>query len=213
MSASAGLSDGAVLGAFETLVPLVAAAETAWSRESALPGFSVGGLTRHLVSQPECAVEFLTIPPPAGVELVSLADYFDRVDWLAAPVGAPENTSIRDEFDAMAAAGHADSVAVLTGALERFPRAVAAAGPTTYVPWQDCLLDTGDFLVCRLTETLVHADDLAVSLGLSTPPFPAAVLHPVLSLLSVLAVRRHGQDAVLRGLSRRERAAGPTPAF
>ena len=47
--------------------------------------------------------------------------------------------------------------------------ALGAAGPTTSVPWQDCLLATDDFLVVRMLETVVHADDLAVSVGLSTP--------------------------------------------
>lgn len=136
-----------------------------WDRESVLPDFTVGGLTRHLVSQPECAVEFLRISPPPDAAVVSLAELYRRTDWFAAPVNAPENTSIRDDFNGMAAGGLGDSLAVLARARDELPPALASAGPTTYVPWQDCCLATEDFLVVRLMEIVVHADDLAVSVG------------------------------------------------
>ncbi|MEV0715494.1 hypothetical protein [Asanoa sp. NPDC050611] len=57
-----------------------------------------------------------------------------------------------------------------------------------------------------MMEITVHSDDLAVSVGVPTPVFPARVLTPVLGLLTELSVARYGQTAVLRGLSRRERA-------
>jgi hypothetical protein len=49
--------------------------------------------------------------------------------------------------------------------------------------------------------------------GISTPPLPAAVLDPVLALLTQVAVRRHGQTAVLRALSRSERAPATISAL
>jgi hypothetical protein len=62
-------------------------------------------------------------------------------------------------------------------------------------------------------ETVVHADDLAVSVGLTTPEFPEPVVHAVLGLLSAVAVDRHGQSAVVRALSRPQRAPGSVSAF
>jgi len=62
-------------------------------------------------------------------------------------------------------------------------------------------------------EIAVHSDDLAVSVGVPTPPLPAAVIDPVLALLTQVAVRRHGQTAVLRTLSRSERAPATIAAF
>ena len=186
----------------------------AWDDESALPGFTVGGVARHLVSQPECAVEFLRIqPPPPHAPVVSLAELYERTDWFAAAVDAEENTSIRDDFNAMAAGRQEHSVAILEQALAELPGAVAAAGDTTYVPWQDCSLATDDFLVVRLMEVVVHADDLAASVGLPTPAFDDDVLHPALALLAMLGSQRHGQDAALRALAREERAARPAAAF
>jgi hypothetical protein len=198
------------------VVPLVSAPEVgeAWDRESALPGMTVGGVTRHLVSQPGSAVEFLRIKPaPQHAPVVTLADLYERTDWFAASVDAEENTSIRDGFNAMAAGGASDSVAILEQALAELPEALVTAGETTYVPWQDATLATDDFIVVRLMEVVVHADDLAVSVGLPTPEFDDDVLHPALGLLAMLAARRHGQDAAVRTLSRAERATRPAAAF
>ena len=202
--------------ACRAVLPLVSAPDVAdaWDRESALPGFTVGGVARHLVSQAADAVEFLRIqPPPSHAPVVSLSELYERTDWFAAAVDAEENTSIRDDFNEMASGGHPESVGILEQALADLPEAVAAAGDTTYVPWQDCSLATDDFLVVRLMEVVVHADDLAVSVGLTTPAFDDDVLHPALALLAMLGARRHGQDAAVRALSREERAARPASAF
>jgi hypothetical protein len=206
----------ALVRASDLLVELVDRPDvaTAWDRESALPGMTVGGLVRHLVSQPESAVEFLRIQPvPPEAETVSLLECYARTDWLDAPVDADENTSIRDDFNEMAVPGHADSVAVLDTARAELAEAIAAAGPTTYVPWQDCCLATDDFLVIRLMEVVVHADDLAASVGAPTPPFDDDVVHPALALLAMLSARRHGQTSVVRALSRAERAGATVSAF
>ena len=205
----------ALTAAVDQLKDLVGSPEVAdaWAQDSALPGMSVGGVTRHLVSQPECAVAFLTAPAPTDAQVLTLIGHYERVDWLHAPVDGPENTSIRDDFNQMSSAGHAESVALLTRSREQLSAAIDSAGPTTYVPWQDCALPTDDFLVVRLMEIVVHADDLACSVGVPTPVFTPEVLDPVLALLAALAARRRGQDAVLRALSRHERSAGPVSAF
>ena len=181
---------------------LVAAA---WDQESALPSMTVGGLTRHLVSQPECAVDFLTASVPADAPLLGLVGHYELVDWLAAPADGPENTSIRDDFNLFGSAGHGDSVAVLVRALEKLHSAIDDAGPTTYVPWQNCALPTDDFLVVAAMDMVVHADDLACSVGMPVPEFRPEVMEPVLALLAALFARRHGAPAVLRSLSRAER--------
>jgi hypothetical protein len=185
----------------------------AWEGESVLPGMTVGGLTRHLVSQFESAVEFLGVQPPAHASLVSLAELYRRTDWFSAPVDAPENTSIRDDFNAMAADGQADSILALQRAGAALPGAITAAGPATYVPWQDCSLSTEDFLTVRLMEVVVHTDDLATSTAQPMPSFDAEIVHPALALLAMLSAQRHGTVAAVRTLARAERAEVPAAAF
>ena len=210
------LDRDAVVRAVDAIVDLVTAPEIAdaWERESVLPGMTIGGLTRHLVSQPECAVQFLRIqPPPPHAPVVSLVQLYRRTDWFAAPVDGAENTSIRDDFNAMAAGGPAHAIAILRRAYADLPAAIAAAGSTTYVPWQDCTLSTDDFLVVRLMEMVVHADDLAGSVERPTPTFDNDVTHPVLALLAVLAAEQHGTAVALRTLARSERAGANASAF
>ncbi len=185
----------------------------AWERESALPGMTVGGLVRHLVSQPECAVAFLGIAVPTETTPVSLLEYADRLDWLDASPDAPENTSIRDDFNEMGSAGAADSIAVLDANRAALGPAIAAAGPTTFVPWQDCALVTEDFLVMRMLEIVVHADDLAASVDAPAPAFDPGVTGPVVQLLAALALRRREPIDVIRALARADREHGPTSAF
>ena len=75
-----------------------------------------------------------------------------------------------------------------------------------FIPWQWWSLRRADFLLTRLLEIVVHSDDLAVSVRVATPEFPDEAFEPVRDLLVRLAVRRHGQSAVVGTLSRRERA-------
>jgi hypothetical protein len=77
-------------------------------------------------------------------------------------------------------------------------------------PWS-LMLD--DILTTRMMELAVHSDDLAVSVGIATPALPQSAVDTVIDLLSRLAVRRHGPTAVLRALSRAERAPATIAAF
>ena len=65
------------------------------------------------------------------------------------------------------------------------------------------LLD--DYLVTRLLEMVVHADDLAVSVDLPTPDYPDRVWDLVVGCLTQAAIRRHGPLAVVRAMARTER--------
>jgi len=135
------LDHAGVVHAVDAVVDLVSGpgVAAAWRHESSLPGMTVGGLVRHLVSQPECAVEFLRAAPPNDAETVSLLDYYARVDWLWAPAEAAENTSIRDHFNELAGPGQKASLDILRQARAGLPQALAMAGRTTYVPWQTAL--------------------------------------------------------------------------
>ena len=209
------LDRSAPLTAVDRAVDLVGSAEVAaaWGLESVLPGFTVGGLARHLVSQAECAAEFLTTPGPPDAPVLTLVGHYDRVDWWQASVDAAENTSIRDDFNQMGLAGHAESVEALARSRKNLGTAIDQAGLLTYVPWQDCQLPTNDFLVVRLMEIVVHADDLACTVDQPPPAFGPEVIEPALALLAALAARRRGQTQVLRALSRNERSEGCVSAF
>ena len=68
------------------------------------------------------------------------------------------------------------------------------------------------YLATRVVELLVHADDLATSIGIDTPSAPVAldIAIPMMCEASRLV---HGDWAVLRTLTRRERAPETISVF
>ncbi|HET9423071.1 MAG TPA: maleylpyruvate isomerase N-terminal domain-containing protein [Nocardioides sp.] len=203
----------ALLEAAEIALALAGSDEVraAWEAESSCAGMTVGGLTQHLVAQPVNTVRALGSGPGAGP--IPLLDHYARAEWVGADLEAEANVDIASHSNEAAAVG---PDAVLEGgreALTRLPDLLADAPEAVDIPWQSWSLRTDDFVTTRLMEIVVHSDDLAASVGLPTPEFPEPALTPVLGLLSGVAVRRHGQAAVVRALSRPQRAPGHVSAF
>ncbi|MFF4879908.1 maleylpyruvate isomerase N-terminal domain-containing protein [Micromonospora sp. NPDC000668] len=176
-----------------------------WSSPSALPHLSVGALACHLGRQAVRAAELL--PTSTDLPLLESADdHYERAAWVTA--GPPDEDSVAaslDEAEATRGPGdlHARSVLALEEVGDLLAR--GAARDVVPIPWQGWALRRSDFLLTRQLEIVVHTDDLAVSVGVPTPAFPADVFDPVRDLLVRLAVRRHGQSAVISALSRSER--------
>jgi len=176
---------------------------------------SVGGLARHLGGQPVTVVSLLpAADSQAGKgETIELLEHYARAAWLNEDLDGEANRSIRDNADRQAAAGPSAAVSRVAEARGKLESVLADPPPTTYVPWQGWALMTDDFLVTRLMEMVVHADDLATSVDVRPPDFGAAVLDPVFRLLTALAVRRHGQNALVRTLTRPQRSPATVSAF
>jgi hypothetical protein len=191
--------------------PAVAAA---WESPSALPQMPVSGLAGHLANQIFSVPVALAAPVPDD-ERITLLDHYARAAWLGTGVDSEANVAIRNTAEGIAADGPAALAQQVTAVVD-FLRADLPAEPARRIvrlPWVSWSLRLDDFLVTRMMEIAVHSDDLAVSVGVDTPPLPDPVLVPVLNLLSALAVRRHGQAAVLRAFSRAERAPADITAF
>jgi hypothetical protein len=207
----AGRIREAFLEAAGTVAELVAepAVAAAWEKPSALRDFSVGGLAGHTAWQELALPELLAEPEPRE-PVVSLREYYlERVTWLDAGVDGAVNVRIRKGGEATAVDGHGALLVRVREAVgwldDELPR-VPAGRAIRMTSWGDWSLDLDDFLLTRLMELVVHADDLACSVGLPTPEFPERVTAPVVELLARLAVRRHGAVDVIRGLARVERA-------
>ncbi|GIJ61285.1 maleylpyruvate isomerase N-terminal domain-containing protein [Virgisporangium aurantiacum] len=191
--------------------PAVAAS---WDEPSALRHYRVSGLAGHLAGQVTFAGKALDAP---GSELrpIPILDYYDRVAWMTPDHDSGAHIRIR-HGSALLAEGGAAALAARTDAeASRLPDLLAAvpAPRRVRLPSWEWTLTMDDFLLTRLVELTVHVDDLATSVKLPTPPFPTDVTRPVLDLLTDLAVRRHGQVAVLRALTRTERAPTTISVF
>jgi hypothetical protein len=188
-----------------------------WDDPSALADMSVGALAGHLARQVLLVRRQLT--EPAGVPEtnapISLLDHYDRVAWAGAGPQDEANVSIRRSSAAEAADGPArlaartaDAAGWLRGRLSAEP-----AERAVFLPWGPWALTLDDMLRTRTMEIAVHGDDLSCSADLGQAPVPDAVAEEAIALLTRLALRRHGPAAVLRALSRAERAPATIAAF
>jgi hypothetical protein len=175
---------------------------------------SVGGLACHLASQLSNTV--LLVGAGASEQApIPLLEHYERAAWVHRPLDDDVNVAIRESSEAEASAGPEALGALLDEQLDRLPEVLAAADPQSAVliPWQGWSLTVSDWIVTREMEIVVHSDDLAASVALPTPEFPESVVTPVLALLTGVAVRRHGQVALVRALSRPQRAPASVSAF
>jgi Mycothiol maleylpyruvate isomerase N-terminal domain len=185
-----------------------------WGEESACAGMSVGGLACHLASQLDNTVRLLMAgasdQPP-----IRLVEHYSEAAWVRGTVDDEANVGIREGSNSQAADGPDALLSTVRRRLEELPQALASvgSGDPVLIPWQGWSLTAHDFLVTRMMEIVVHSDDLAVSIGADTPEFPDDVVSPVLALLTGVAVGRHGATAVVRALTRPQRAPDSISAF
>jgi hypothetical protein len=215
VSAQDGRSD--FLVAAQSALELIGQVEVVqkWGEPSALAELSVGGLAAHLGEQILPVHAALT----AGTnvtdeEPVSLLEHYDRVAWANTGIDDQSNVTIREGAEQHAAPGHDALMKSLEHAMRDIRTAFDALvlPPAIRMPWWDWALSFEDYLVGRVMEIVVHNDDLAVSVDTPPPLLPEEVLGPVLALLVGVSLHKHGQAAVVRALSRSERA-GNISAF
>ena len=183
-----------------------------WADESACAGMTVGGLAHHLVSQLTNTARLLAAEPRDDAP-IPLLEHYERAAWVKADLGDDVNVRIREGADQDAAGGPDALAPLVDEALAALPDLLAQSADATWIPWQGWSLSTADYLTTRMMEMVVHADDLAASVDVPTPEFPEDVLAPVFMLLTGVAARRHGQVAVVRALSRPQRAPDIVSAF
>jgi hypothetical protein len=177
-----------------------------WDAPSALPKLRVGALAAHLVSQ------LTQVPPVLDASIVdqrlSLPEHFARSTWTDGDIDSDVNTYIRRTAKEAAIDGATALTAAAAAALAELRQRLPAEPPERVVqlPWGPWSLSLDDYLTTRLLELAVHCDDLAASIGADPPALPPDSLDAVIGLLCQLAARRHGPTALIRALSRAERA-------
>ena len=205
----------AFLAAADHVVAIVSRDDVAaaWHQPSALPEWSVGGLVAHLASQPVTTLGLLRGEP--ATDAIALDEHYARSAWVSGGLDDDVNVSIRSGSDAQAEAGRDAVLARVVAARAELPGVLADqnADRAVLIPWTGWALQRDDFLTGRMMEIVVHGEDVAASVGFTSPPLPDDVLAPVVALLTRLAVRRHGQGAVVSALTRTERAPRTISAF
>ncbi|MGC5022388.1 maleylpyruvate isomerase N-terminal domain-containing protein [Micromonospora sp. DT47] len=176
-----------------------------WREPSALPGFSIGGLARHLANQVTVTPAHLAGAP--GAAAVPVLQHYTRSTWVASGIDSDANVGIRSRGEAAAAELTPGTLAdEVDAAIETLRQVLPGAPADRVIDLGDWGLTLEDFLHTRVMELVVHGDDLAVSLGVPTPDVPPAATEATIALLARVAAWRHGPLAVVRALARQERA-------
>jgi hypothetical protein len=187
---------------------------TRWSEPSVVRGYSVGGLVAHVVSATERLADVLEADPPApaSVRLVGLPEFYgaNRIESEDEREGGLHGFLVAD--GARRAEAGPDEVVAAFAALEaRLRPLLDAAGADRLVPVvqvREGAARLDDYLVTRIVELVVHADDLACSVDLPDLVLPDDVVATVTRAFVGLAVARSGALAGLRGFARRARGGG-----
>ncbi|KPM53644.1 hypothetical protein CcI49_35620 [Frankia sp. CcI49] len=194
--------DAAASAAALLRAPAVA---TRWNADSALPKFTVSGLAGHLAWQVTIVSRLLADHEPEA-KPTSLLEHYTQAVWIGASLDDDLNVGIRQIGEATAEGGPDELAARVEAAIAELHGLLPAEPAGRIVRMASFVLSLDDFLTTRILEIAVHSDDLAVSVGVPTPELPTAATDAVLVLLTRLAAHRHGPTAVLRALSRPERA-------
>lgn len=178
--------------------------ENAWDEASALPELTVRGLAGHLLRATGSVEAYLDRPEPRG-EPVSAAEYY--VQAVDEPdIHSELHRAIRQRGEDEAAGGYDAVRDRAYELLERLAARLGAESPSRKVrAYKDIVLTIDDYLVTRLIELTVHVDDLAVSVKVPPPDLPADATRMAIDALVEAAKLKHGDLAVLRALTRRER--------
>ncbi|MGW5054129.1 maleylpyruvate isomerase N-terminal domain-containing protein [Actinokineospora sp. NPDC004072] len=202
----------------DTAVQLLSdpAVARAWDAPSALPEFSVRGLAGHLAAQIFAIPAVLSATDEPG-EPIPVVDYYRRAKWREPEVDLqdPSKLKARESGESHAADGHPALVERSAAAARAAAEALAAepADRVVALPWAGASLTLDDFATTRLLELAIHCDDLAVSVGIDTPPLDPAAALAVIDILTRLSLDRHGPTPLLRALSRAERAPADITAM
>ena len=196
----------AFLDAASTAVHVLERPELAerWRQDSVLPRFAVAALAGHLARGMTTVEQYLDGPEPdeAGI---GAARYFQTV-IRSADISDPAHRAIRDRGAEAAVGGPAALAGDARAALGRLSSRLAGVGAGRRLRVAGGLVMTLDeYLRTRVVELVVHADDLATSLGVELAPPRPATCSVAIDVLVGVARIRHGDMAVLRALTRQER--------
>jgi hypothetical protein len=194
------------LAAAESVRPLIAAPQVAaaWEEPSALAEMTVGGLTAHLVYALASINAHPNKPVPETEPIDTVTYYVSGSDTDVISDSVREAVSARSREQAQP--GPAAVLADFDDALNRVRIWLPAQTPDRVmrVPIGRSMR-LADFLVVRLVEVFVHADDLAVSVDLPAPALTAGSSDALIALFLGMCRRRHGDRAVIGAFTRRER--------
>ncbi|MBW3650087.1 MAG: maleylpyruvate isomerase N-terminal domain-containing protein [Actinobacteria bacterium] len=175
-----------------------------WTQPSVLTELEVGELAAHLARAVLQVEWFLDMPEP-DPPVITAAEYFrPMVD--SGDSSAQVNVGIRERARTTAAGGWARLYLDASKVQERLGERLQETPPERRVlAFAGRALLVDEYLKTRLVEMTIHIDDLARSLDVPAPALPEHATAVAIAVLVDTARARHGDQAVLHALARRER--------
>lgn len=175
-----------------------------WDGPSALAEFSLRGLAGHLVRGVTSVEDYLNNPLPSEAPITAAEYYVAAVD--TQDIFSPLHAGVRQRGEDMARVGHSQLLQNLGAAIDRLTHRLPEE-PVDRVMrvFRDLVTTLDGYLETRIVELVVHMDDLAISIGKIDIELPEVPLSSAIATLIDVGRHRHGDLAVLRALSRRER--------
>jgi uncharacterized protein (TIGR03083 family) len=181
-----------------------------WEDDSALEGLTVGALAAHLYAAIRRLEPALAQPEPeAPLVVAGITEFYgpNRIDDRS-QLDDAFHVAIRAEAAQRAGKGAGALAASFEALVARLRASLSGQTATRLVPVlriEGGAALLSDYLLTRVVELVVHADDLAASVGMEIDPPPEAA-SSAFGVFVDLARARSGDVAVLRAFSRRERA-------
>jgi len=173
-----------------------------WGRPSVLAGLSVGDLAAHLARQVLLVEAYLDAPDPHEDKLITAEAWYAALEGTAEP-DSQLNVGVRERSHAGAAAGPRVVAGEVRDCLTRLATRLGNEPLERQVrAYQGETMLLKDYLRTRSVELAVHNEDLALSVGAEPPE---TGVSEAVDVLVGAARLRHGDAAVLRALTRRER--------
>lgn len=176
-----------------------------WGRDGALELMTVGALFAHLTRAVTVVPGYLDgegHPPlldAPGYFLAHIPDADSDPDGELA-------MAVRSRAAKEAEAGPEALISRWDNAREELESRLGGEDPGRPITVRGAHMRIDDYLVTRMVELVVHADDLAASLDAPTPAFEAAITDTVIDCLVEIATRRHTPTEVIRAMTRVERS-------
>lgn len=175
-----------------------------WERPSALERMTIGELTAHLSRAVTVVTRYLDTK--GGPPFRDAADYFLSIfPEVDTDLDSEMGTGVRARAAREAGAGPDAVRTAWDRARQELETRLEEEEPGRGIAVRGSSMRIEDYLVTRLVELVIHADDLAASLDVTPPRFDPTVTEAVIECLIRIASRRHTPVAVIRAMSRTER--------
>ena len=181
-----------------------------WLRDSALSGLTVGGVAGHLYAAIRRFEVALDEEVVESRRVLTLPEFYglNRIED-PAELEAGWHPVLREDAERRASYGPEALVTRFRELVARLEARLPQESPDRPIPvWTipGGVTPLETYVATRVVELVVHADDVAVSIGLAPLLIPADAASCVVDVFMDMARHRSGDLAVIRAFARSERA-------